>query len=369
MYGQPAIPASAPALDFEFAGTLNQPLIFNGIAPYSVVPFGTAASRATYSSAGGVTISGSVGLIEIASASVGNHITSFTFWNLQACGNSITFGFLPSLTSMAYPELLEVFSSINTSTFLLCTSYTMPKLKYVGNQYGPDTFPVLTSLACPEMLYCGGRFIPNTMALLTTLSFPKLAFVGGAFQPQTFAALTDLTFSLLESVLGNFAPNTMALVTTFSFPALKYVGGTFAPTTMAALVTLSINTLEEIVGAASVASMASLTTVSLSGMKNYQSTITMNSGLGNVTSVTLGTIGTLKSIQGATVNLSGQKLTTANVNAILALLVSLDGTNGTTLWGAGKTLNVSGGTSGAPSGQGIVDKATLQARGATITTN
>jgi hypothetical protein len=58
------------------------------------------------------------------------------------------------------------------------------------------------------------------------------------------------------------------------------------------------------------------------------------------------------------------------VNYILAMLVSLDGTNGTTLWG-GPTclLNMSYGTSAAPTGQGILDVATLVARGATIITN
>lgn len=95
----------------------------------------------------------------------------------------------------------------------------------------------------------------------------------------------------------------------------------------------------------------------------------MNSALGNLANVTLGTVGTLKTVTGATINISGQKLTAASVNAILALLVSLDGTNGTTLWGAGKTLDVSGGTSSAPTGQGITDKATLIGRGATVTTN
>jgi hypothetical protein len=85
--------------------------------------------------------------------------------------------------------------------------------------------------------------------------------------------------------------------------------------------------------------------------------------------MTLGTIGTLKAINGATINVSGQALTSASVNAILHLLVSLDGTNGTTLWGSGKTLTINGGTNAAPSGQGATDKATLQGRGATITTN
>jgi len=161
----------------------------------------------------------------------------------------------------------------------------------------------------------------------------------------------------------------MASVTTWSFPALVTVGGTFAPTTMGALTSLSCNALQTVAGAFSITNMASLATASFSGMVTYGSTITMNSGLGNLTSVTLGTNGTLKAITGATINISGQKLTSASVNAILSLLVSLDGTNGTTAWGSGKTLNISGGTSAAPSGQGSTDKTTLQGRGATITTN
>jgi hypothetical protein len=115
--------------------------------------------------------------------------------------------------------------------------------------------------------------------------------------------------------------------------------------------------------------MASLTTVSFPAMISYGSTIAMNSGLGVLTTVTLGTVGILKAIVGATTNLSGQALNVGTVNAILALLVSLDGTGGTTLWGSGKTVNLSGGTSAAPSGQGATDKTTLQGRGATVTTN
>lgn len=56
-------------------------------------------------------------------------------------------------------------------------------------------------------------------------------------------------------------------------------------------------------------------------------------------------------------------LSAASVNQILADLVA-------TAWGnAGEVLNMTGGTNAAPSGQGIADKATLIARGATVTTN
>ena len=42
---------------------------------------------------------------------------------------------------------------------------------------------------------------------------------------------------------------------------------------------------------------------------------------------------------------------------------------GTTSWGTGRTLNLSGGTSSTPSGTGLTDKAIIQARGATVNTN
>jgi hypothetical protein len=116
-------------------------------------------------------------------------------------------------------------------------------------------------------------------------------------------------------------------------------------------------------------SMGALTSLSAPAMITYKGTIVVSVGFGNIVTVTLGTPGVLKSIAGATINISGQKLDAASVNGILALLVSLDGTNGTTLWGAGKTLTINGGTNAAPSGQGILDKATLLTRTAVVTTN
>jgi hypothetical protein len=50
-------------------------------------------------------------------------------------------------------------------------------------------------------------------------------------------------------------------------------------------------------------------------------------------------------------------------------LVSLDGTNGTTEWGGGNTVDISGGTNAAPTGQGIADVVTLTGRGAEVITN
>ena len=85
----------------------------------------------------------------------------------------------------------------------------------------------------------------------------------------------------------------------------------------------------------------------------------------NLVNFTLGTIGVTKKL--GQIILQGAALSEASVNALLALLVSLDGTNGTTLWA--DTLYLNGGTTSPPTGQGLIDKATLEARGATLNLN
>lgn len=85
----------------------------------------------------------------------------------------------------------------------------------------------------------------------------------------------------------------------------------------------------------------------------------------NLTTVNIGEIGSLK--RGGSVSMIGCALSEETVNYILALLVSLDGNNGTDLFNGDVSLE--DGTSAAPTGQGLIDKATLQARGGLITTN
>lgn len=115
-----------------------------------------------------------------------------------------------------------------------------------------------------------------------------------------------------------------------------------------------------------ISTSASLTNVSFPSSV-YLSAITMNSGNGNLTTVTLGTPGTLRAVAG-NVTISGQKLDQASVNNMLVLLAGLDGTGNTTAY-SNRTIDISGGTSAAPSGAGATAKTTLQGRGCTVTTN
>jgi hypothetical protein len=72
------------------------------------------------------------------------------------------------------------------------------------------------------------------------------------------------------------------------------------------------------------------------------------------------------------VALTGNALSVTSVENILATLVGLDGTNGTSIYGKGKTVNLSGGTSAglaALSAAAIANKDALIARGCTVTLN
>lgn len=346
-YKNPEIPVSAAALDITFTGTPVSPIYIGALHPTVVIPVATSPARAVYRPDFGPS-AGHIVYKENLVANTG--LTAITFHNLVSA-EGIILSNLPVITTISFTTL----------KYLTCN--------VSGMGTNISNCPLLTSLSFPELLGIAQGFNVSGNALLATLSAPKLIVVEANVDLGTMAALTSLTMNSLTFVGGNFAPTVMALLTTLTATSLASIGGTFAPATMAALTTLSFPALGNIAGAVSAASMAALTTINFAAMVNYGSTIAFNTSLGNLTTVTLGTIGTLKSIQGATINISGQKLTQAVVDAILALLVSLDGTNGTTTWGAGKTLTISGGTNAAPGVQGALDKITLQGRGATITTN
>lgn len=93
--------------------------------------------------------------------------------------------------------------------------------------------------------------------------------------------------------------------------------------------------------------------------------LTSWSAFGNtqLTGVTAGSFATQASL--ATLNLNDLGLSSAAVNQVLADLVTSLGLGGRVAC----TVNLSGGTSGAPTGTGITNKATLITAGWTVTTN
>lgn len=107
--------------------------------------------------------------------------------------------------------------------------------------------------------------------------------------------------------------------------------------------------------------------VEQSGMTIFSFPVLTTTGGGglacqNISTVTTINIPNYVPTAGEVLEFNGLALTAASVNAVLAVCVAAAGfTSG--------GVNLSGGTSHAPTGQGITDKATLIARGVTVATN
>jgi hypothetical protein len=166
----------------------------------------------------------------------------------------------------------------------------------------------LTSIDFPELVVFGAAYSSvvllnsgaGSCTNLTSMNFPKLRFMGNA-------------------VVG--APGANGL-TNLDFPSLKYLG-TLTVTSGPGVTTLTLPSL-----------------VWCDGGISFSNTT-------NLANVTLPVDGRLRGMTG-NVSFTGFKLTQASVDNIMQALASLDGTNGTTAFSTGRTVNVSGGTSAAP---------------------
>ncbi len=168
---------------------------------------------------------------------------------------------------------------------------------------------------------------------LVTLSFPNLTGItGGA---NFFIANNDAleTFEMPLAVTMDLQINPSAALSTVDFSAFQT--GTL----------IIRNT--------------ALTSISLPALVGSGVTLINLSTNAVLTTISIGASSLLN---GFNLNSSGCALTAATVNSILAIGVANAGyTSG--------VLNLGGGTNAAPTGQGILDKATLLGRGVTVTTN
>ncbi len=245
---------------------------------------------------------------------VGNALPTLTTINMgsiQQLNNAFT-GTIATITSIVASNLIQISSDFNL-TGAAITTLTMPALTYIGGVLS-SVFNTLTTLSLPALVSINGNFA-STSTGTTTLSVPLLSYIGGAFNIN-FGSVTTVDFSGLQNIGVNISISAAALAT-INFPALVNVGTTFQ-VIAANLVTFSMGS-------------------------------------------------TLKSV-GGNFTITGAKLDQTSVDGILVSLAALDGTGGTTAYSS-KTIDLSGGTSSAPSATGIAATVTLTGRGCTVTTN
>jgi len=310
---------SFTSVSFPSLVNLGQVLSISGAAALATVSF-PALVDATH-----ITISGT------------NVISTWNFAQLVTLG--AFFASVSGTAQMTFPALQRA-AGINISS---------------GLTGGPVSFPSLTTVTAwtaaqaKSFAVPGGGNIVGNVGISSTpgASAPVLTTIGGT---STFGGVVTLT---QLATIGSTALFTSSGVT-LSLPALATVGSTFT-----------------------VSNSATLTTLSLPALVSVGGTITANASLGSLTTVTLGSAGTLNVAASSTLRaingnilMGSQSLNVASVNQILINLTTLTGAGGTTLF-TGRTVTLNGGTSAAPTGNGATAKTTLQAPpfSCTINTN
>lgn len=201
----------------------------------------------------------------------------------------------------------------------------------------------------------------STWSNVTTVVGNEVINFAGTGLSNTGPALTSLTLPKARCVLaGSFAPN-FAVLPTLDLPSFEFTSTAFTPS-LATCTSLLLPALEK-VGTNVLISAASLTTLSLPSLLNVGTTFQIAAAAMTTFSMNAG----LLSI-GGNFTITGAALNQASVDGILVSLAALDGTGGTTAY-SGFTVNLSGGTSSAPSATGIAAGVTLTGRGCTVTTN
>lgn len=227
------------------------------------------------------------------------------------------------VTSWAAPRL-HTAGEIRLSDNAMVTSISLPVL-VSASMVGLDNNAIITTLALPALVSVTGD--PSiglgilrcaTDPLLTSFSAPKLVSISGSLDISSCNALTSVNLSSLVSIGMDWNASSNPALATLAFPALTTIGT--AP-------------------GSSFCGTAGDTVLSTLSAPSIQ----------------------FPFVPGYTVDDSACALNVASVNQVLRRLAA----GGVT----GYTIDLSGGTNAHPTGQGLIDKAFLQASGNTVTTN
>lgn len=222
------------------------------------------------------------------------------------------------------------------------TTFSLPDVEGSYGAFLSAVPSTITSLDAPILVYVGGSILsssPSTLASLATISLPKLYYVGSSiFSNYTFSALTSLDVSSL-AYCGSSITLVANSLTSISFPSIRYIGSLFTLTS------------------------TSCTSINLSSLVFAGGGITITAA--SCTTLTLPTLGVLK-VHAGNFTATTCAFNQTTVDNILAALAYLDGTNGTNLFGTGRTVSITG-TSSAPSNAGSTTTAGSNFVGSTTT--
>lgn len=268
-------------------------------------------------------------------------ITAVTFDDLTGLSSNVP-GVPSTATTVSFPALK--YSTAAFSIPSTVSSVSLPEFVATTNNVACSGNNVLTSLSLPKLRTCAFLTLSNSSALVSC-SAPLLEVMTNLTVSGTMTALTTINLSGVTTISAGISITPTA-------PSLATVNMNALVTTGAGW-TISTN-------ASGGYSFPAIQGIAVNATSGNVITLT------NVTSFSLGS--GLKRVGGTAGNISASSpLDQTSVDNILVRLAALDGTGGTTAFSS-RTVTIAG-AAAAPSATGAAAKATLIARGCTVTTN
>lgn len=279
----------------------------------------------------------------------------------------------PNVAVVSFPTLIHVYGNFMANSLAALTTVSLPLLRIVEGNLQLDSNSNFTSLTVTNLktvgssLFLGLSHCNCNFPALLTVGMDQFGFGLGDFQPLGNPVAAALSAPLLTDVGNNFVFSDMPALTSVTLTNLKNVGmasfnGRLDWSNCDALVTISMNSLLGVGNSIVFNGCLLLATVNMTAawLILNDTGIVLNGD--NCPALVTWNAPNWQQIQnGVTVQWPSCALNAASVNQILAQCVASNV--------SGCTIDISGGTSAAPSGQGVADKATLIGNGNTVNTN
>lgn len=310
-----------------------------------------------------------------------NSVSTINYADMAVVFNNFDSTSNSNLITVSAPVLLRIGGRINLSNNSNMTSVSMPSLGLVGgpiflggsSNLATATFTNLISTAgdlqihdavklnfisFPLLVKIGGHATMYGATIATGVNLPNLALVvGGRLDFNNNIALPNLSLPALTGIDNDFNFSFCNILTGVSAPVLSNIGGTFIFNDNPLIQSISLPVVTSLGVGMQGSSCSILKFISLTGVTNVGGDVDIS----NNSQLTGFNLPNAVYIDGVLFNGAGNALTSTIVNQILARFVASSTTS--------CTIDLSGGTNGAPTGQGVTDKITLIGSGNVVTTN
>jgi len=308
-----------------------------------------------------------------------NEAGTYALWIRNTIINSLSFPLLTRVSGWLQIDNNNVLTSVSAP---LLTQQTLVRSATNASIYFAITGPALTTVSFPSLVSAAqiGISGPNLTSVnfnslvtasdlsvngsnfLTSLSFPALTTVSGFSGYTSFnnnSALTSLSLPLLKTSTSGMSVQNDPALSSLSLPSLQNLDYIYVSNTAITSFTLPVLST---IGYIYMTNNPSLTSISfpvLTGLTSYSGNTTISNNT-NLTSISIDNLATFNN---DSFFANQDKFPSSQVNYLLHKMVSIP----LTYWN--RTFDFRQSVPAPPTGQGIIDKATLAAGPNTVYTD